>query len=119
MFDLAGVAKDIEGFAGLTSRSPPTMASFLAGGASGGRGAFVPRSRALTQCSLRDLLKKHKRPQRLKKLHIGTAAVLRDIRLAIGHCFLLIGIKREPQSVNLACGSFSIRVSEQRQTDSR
>ena len=87
------VAKDTDGFAGLTSRSPPTMASFLGGVASGGRGAFVPRSRALTQRSLRHLLKKQKRPQRVKK---GTAAVLRDVSLVIGHCFLLIGNRPRP-----------------------
>jgi bifunctional non-homologous end joining protein LigD len=76
------------------------MASFLGGVASGGRGAFVPRSRALTQCSLRHLLKKQKRPQRVKK---GTAAVLRDVSLVIGHCFLLIGNRpRPPEFLGLA-----------------
>ena len=51
---------------------------------------LVPRSRALAQSSIRDLLKKRNRPQRLKEVHIDSAAVLRDLTLVIGHGFLLI-----------------------------
>src|SRR5262245_28284299 len=76
------VAKDADGVAGLVYRSSrPSVPSFLASGPSRVRGMFVPRSRALAQSSIRDLLKKRNRPQRLKEVHIDTAAVLRDLTL--------------------------------------
>jgi len=85
------VAKDADGVAGLVYRSSrPSVPSFLASGPSRVRGMFVPRSRALAQSSIRDLLKKRNRPQRLKEVHIDSAAVLRDLTLVIGHGFLLI-----------------------------
>src|SRR5262245_14853004 len=86
---IQGIAKDTAGVSGLVPRSSsPSVASFLASGPSWVRGVFVRRSRALAQSSIRDLLKKHNRPQRLKEVH--SAAVLRDPSLVIGHGFLLI-----------------------------
>ena len=83
---------------------PSRMRSFLASG-SRVRGVFMPRSRALAQSSIRDLLKKRNRPHRNKEV-LDTAAVLRDLSLIIGHGFLLIG--NLPRSLRFHCRTLAL-----------